>query len=552
MTQLKKYFWYLLFLSLLSFLIYYIIESSILIIQISASYNKILRIVIVVENFAILLVEFLSSFYSVFIYYIIGSSTDYRKESIKDNFYLTRDPLPEVAIIVPTYNEPLNVVKKTLEEAQKIDYPKEQLKIIVADDSSAKENKLELKKFCENRKIEYVSRETRKGFKAGAINNVLSNLSSDFFAILDADHIPTTNFIKTCLSGFNDNKTIFVQTKPLFVNQDNYMQRSSAYIHSQFYQVIQKSRDKRQSVIFAGTTGIFRTKLIKEAGGFLEDTLAEDTDTSFVLISKGYKSRYLNEVCSYGLVPWTPISIISQIWRWSHGLTQIFIKRVPKILIKKGSLANKIDLVTTTITPLMGISMWVTNFLILYLNFFSGLPLIRPIVTSQNIPLFILAPLLIAIANIILGIVTWFREEKEDKMIKMRGFVGFLWTIGAFYILMLTAQSFLIWSVLSALLGVKKDFKRTAKSKPKSIGTISEKVKYSIWSFLLFLSSLPFYYAIYYCLTTNDPLLGWLIMAAISLSIPMIITLTYFKELEFIKARDANKTAADVMSKQNR
>jgi len=78
---------------------------------------------------------------------------------------------------------------------------------------------------------------------------------------------------------------------------------------------------------------------------------------------------------------------------------------------------------------------------------------------------------------------------------------------------------------------------------------MSEKIKYSIWSFILLLLSIPFYYAIVQSFLSfpPDPLVGWFIMSAISLSVPAIITVTYFKELEFLKKARSTKSAADVI-----
>jgi len=454
-----KIFWYILFYLLFGFLLYYIISSSILIIQFAKVNSGTKNILIIIENFVILFVELFSAFYSIFIYYYIGSSSDYKIPSNRNFSISEKENFPSVSIIIPTYKEPLAVLSQTIEGALNVDYPKESFEVIIADDTPEGENK-ELKDFCKKKNVKYIHRENRKGFKAGAINNALKQISTDYVALLDSDHIPTENFLKTCLSGFTNEKIIFVQGKTMFVNQDNYMQRSSAFIHSQFFHIMQKSRATRFGVVFAGTTGVFKTKLVKEAGGFLEDTLAEDTDTSFVLIAKGYKSNYIHEICSNGLVPWTPIGMINQVWRWTYGISQIFVKRTFFVLRGKGSFLNKIDMAVTSVLPAIGVSMWFVNFLILSFNYFLKIPFIRPNI-GEVVPLLILAPILIAFANLVMGVITWIREEK--------------------------------------------------------------------------LSFPP------------DPLVGWFIMSAISLSVPAIITVTYFKELEFLKKARSTKSAADVI-----
>ncbi|MHA1221754.1 MAG: glycosyltransferase [Candidatus Heimdallarchaeaceae archaeon] len=543
--NLKKILWYILTILLLSFLFYYIITSIIYLsnytFEDTTLWKKIFSLV---SNFLILVIELFSAFYSVFIYYYIGSSTGYRLIKDEKNKFLSRTPLPKVVITIPLYKEPLAVVSKTIQGALSIDYPKDRLEIVVCDDSPPGFSE-DIEQFCVENKVTFIHRKTRKGFKAGALNNVLDKVECDFFGILDSDHIPTPNFVKTCLSGFVDEDIIFVQGKPMFVNQDDYLMRSSAYIHTQFFHIYQKSRGTRDGVIFAGTTGIFRADLLKENGGFLEDTLAEDTDTSFVLMSKGYKTRYLHEICSKGLVPWNPISMINQVWRWTNGITSIFRKRLWVIITGKNSVINKIDILSTVSTPIIGVTMWFVYLLLYVMYLIPGVEFVRPSI-GQNFSLILVAPILISLASIIMAIVAWTREEKEDRMIKLRGFWGMVWTIGAFYLLMLTAQSFLVWAVVSALLGIRKDFDRTIKERTKSMGKVSKKVKYTLWSLALFALSIFYYKAAVETFLAGSTLSGWFLMGAVSITIPIIIVITNFRKLELMRVFAATKTADDV------
>ena len=121
-----------------------------------------------------------------------------------------------------------------------------------------------------------------------------------------------------------------------------------------------------------------------------------------------------------------------------------------------------------------------------------------------------------------------------------------IWTITAFYLLMLTAQSFLIWAVLSALFGVKKDFDRTVKEKTINIGKMSQKLKYTIWSLGLFGLAILYYIASWRTFTEGNALFGWFIIAAISITIPLIITIVHFRKLDLMRRFAATKTAADV------
>ena len=287
----KKLFWYILTILLFMFLAYYAVQSiREIIIVYSSDYTIGEKFLGIMGNVFILIIELLSAFYSIFIYYYIGSSSTYKILKDENNRFLQQDPLPLVVIALPLYKEPLMVVSKTIDGALNLDYPKDRFQVVVCDDSPEGYS-TDIEEYCRENGVKYIQRKSRKGFKAGALNNALKLVKCDFFGILDADHIPTPNFIRSCLSGFIDDKTMLVQGRPLFVNQDNFMQRSSAYIHTQFFHVYQKSRGTRGAAIFAGTTGIFRADLFRENGGFLEDTLAEDTDTSFYMMSKGFRTK---------------------------------------------------------------------------------------------------------------------------------------------------------------------------------------------------------------------------------------------------------------------
>jgi len=562
--QWKKSIWYSLTIVLLIFLLFYVGYSSYeIVVRLSPYLPNWKAIIGIILNFFILLLELLSTFYSIFIYYFIGSSSTYRIEKNPENKYLSSTPLPKVVITIPLYKEPLAVVSKTIEGALNIDYPKDRFEIVVCDDSP-KDYSNEIESFCKEKGVTFIQRKSRDGFKAGALNNVIRKVDCDFFGVLDSDHIPTPNFIRTCLSGFTEDDVVLVQGKPMFVNQDDYLMRSSSFIHTQFFHIYQKSRGTRNGVIFAGTTGMFRADLLREFGGLLEDTLAEDTDTSFMMMSKGYKTKYVHEICSKGLVPWNPISMINQVWRWTNGITSIFRKRFWKVLRGNNSFINKVDITSTILTPIIGVTMWFV-YLLLFIMYMLSAPelggfaefeFIRADLGSLSpnigsIPLLLFAPILISLASLAMAFISWIRESKEDRMIKLRGFFGMMWTIGAFYLLMMTAQSFLVWAVLSALLGVKKDFDRTVKEKTRTIGKMSQKIKYALWSVGLLIIAGAYYFASYHAFFVTSSvaastLFGWFIIAAITTTIPIIITITHFRKLDTMRNVAATRTAADI------
>jgi cellulose synthase (UDP-forming) len=77
---------------------------------------------------------------------------------------------PTVDIFIPTYNEPLEVVKPAIYGALAIDWPGHKMNVFVLDDG----RRDEFRRFCEQVGCNYIIRPDNKGAKAGNINHALT------------------------------------------------------------------------------------------------------------------------------------------------------------------------------------------------------------------------------------------------------------------------------------------------------------------------------------------------------------------------------------------
>src|SRR5258708_32662116 len=96
------------------------------------------------------------------------------------------EQLPRVTIQLPIYNEQY-VVERLLEETVKVKYPRHLLEIQVLDDSTDETHPFTERLVAEYRAarfpIEYIYRENRHGYKAGALQNGLRTATGDVVAI---------------------------------------------------------------------------------------------------------------------------------------------------------------------------------------------------------------------------------------------------------------------------------------------------------------------------------------------------------------------------------
>ena len=98
-------------------------------------------------------------------------------------------------IFIPTYNEPLSVVKLTIVTALSQDWPRDKVNIYVLDDG----RRDEFRAFCNDVGVGYITRPDNKHAKAGNINAALQHTHGEFIAIFDCDHVPT--FVSSNLYG---------------------------------------------------------------------------------------------------------------------------------------------------------------------------------------------------------------------------------------------------------------------------------------------------------------------------------------------------------------
>jgi cellulose synthase (UDP-forming) len=253
------------------------------------------------------------------------------------------DYTPMVDILITIYNEPKDILLRTLVACKAQDWPADKFNIYVLDDG----NRPEIQKMSEKLGVHYIARLTNVDSKAGNVNNGLKHSSGEIVAIFDCDHIPVRSFLKETVGFFMDHEVGFVQIPHHFYNPDTFqrnwkLEREITHEQDLFFHIIQPGRDRVNSAFFAGSCGLFKRSALDEIGGIVSKTVTEDLHTSMTLHAAGYKSVYLNKDLSAGLSPESCAGYIKQRKRWAKGGIQVFLLDNP--LLKKGlSLAQRIQ-----------------------------------------------------------------------------------------------------------------------------------------------------------------------------------------------------------------
>jgi cellulose synthase (UDP-forming) len=305
------------------------------------------------------------------------------------------DKLPTVDVLIPTYNEPVDIIRITATAAAQIDYPRDKMRVYLLDDGAthAKRNHPEtgmaawerhyaLREIAEALGIQYITRETNQQAKAGNINHALNYTSGELVLILDSDHVPTRDILQNTVGHFvADPKLFLVQTPHFFINptpvEKNLEGRANPSGESDmFYRRIHPALNFWNASYFCGSAAVLRRKYLEEVGGIRGTTITEDAETAYQLHSRGYNSVYINRPMVCGLSPESYDDYVTQRSRWAQGMVQLVLLNNP--LKTRGlSIPQKIAYFNSSFFWLFGFPRFVyfiapASYLILGLNVYHA------------------------------------------------------------------------------------------------------------------------------------------------------------------------------------
>ncbi len=247
---------------------------------------------------------------------------------------------PSVTIQLPIYNEKY-VAKRLVDAVCNLDYPKDKMRIMVCDDSDDDTVELLHNVVDDYSKqgvnIEHVRRETRQGYKAGALKHAMKTTDTDLVAIFDADFIPPNWFLKRAIPHFSKSNIGLVQCRWGHVNE-NYSSLTQVQALSIDFHFLVEQKAKSNSNLFMnfnGTAGIWKRECIEDAGGWHTATLVEDLDLSYRAQMKGWKCLFIPDIVVDAELPAQMNGAKRQQFRWAKGSIQCAIKLLSDLGLKR-------------------------------------------------------------------------------------------------------------------------------------------------------------------------------------------------------------------------
>ena len=236
---------------------------------------------------------------------------------------------PAVDIFIPTYNEPLEVLERSILGALAQDYP--HFKVWILDDG----HRDWLRDYCAEHGAAYLAREDRSHAKAGNLNNGFKNSSAPFVTVFDADFVPYKWHLRRVIGLFSNPSLGIVQTPQHFFNRDPVQQNlwvADMWPDEQrlFFDKQAPAMDAWGAMFCCGSCVTYRREAVEAIGGIPTESITEDILTTLEMLRKGYETVYLNERLSVGLAAENLEAFYVQRQRWCQGGIQtLFLKAGP-------------------------------------------------------------------------------------------------------------------------------------------------------------------------------------------------------------------------------
>jgi cellulose synthase (UDP-forming) len=236
---------------------------------------------------------------------------------------------PLVDVFIPTYNEPAEVVEKSLAGARQQEFPRVRVWLLDDGDRPA------MRALAARYGVQYLARPAhrREHAKAGNLNHALEAARgcgdvAEFVAVLDCDFVAQPHFVSRALALMADETVGLVQTPQLFFNADPIQAAfpRPGCVADEFrygYDVLHLAQDARGGAYCRGTSFIVRMAALAEISDFPTGSVCEDVLTSQRLRLAGWRTVYLDERLSFGLAPENLGEFIGQRRRWGIGFAQV-------------------------------------------------------------------------------------------------------------------------------------------------------------------------------------------------------------------------------------
>lgn len=209
-------------------------------------------------------------------------------------FNMMRESKPRVSVVLPVYNGEKKL-PACLDSLMALDFPKEDLEIIVVDNNSTDKTKDIILQYP----VLYVF-EPNQG-RAWARNKGVKNAKADLIAFIDSDCVATKDWLKLLVEGISGDENIaFGGGNIVAFKQETVIERFFEAKWQLSQEIGIKGRYEHDLPRVVTANAICRKNILEQVGYFDEDLITcEDTEISWRIDLSGYEIRFFPEAVVY-------------------------------------------------------------------------------------------------------------------------------------------------------------------------------------------------------------------------------------------------------------
>ncbi|HWB97915.1 MAG TPA: glycosyltransferase, partial [Bryobacteraceae bacterium] len=262
---------------------------------------------------------------------VFGTLAVFQKRKARRRHF-DADYRPPVSVIIAAYNEE-KVILRTVHSI--LDNGYADLEVVVVDDGSTDGTLAVLREnFGDDRRARILTQPN--GGKSAALNHAIAHSSREILIALDADTIFRRGTIEKLVRHFRDPRIGAVSGNARVGNRGKWITRFQSIEYIYGFNLDRRALDLLNAItVVPGAVGAWRRELVAEAGGFVHDTLAEDTDLTLTIRRRGYTIRYEEEAVAYTEAPEDTRSLAKQRFRWAFGTLQAAWKHRDALFVPK-------------------------------------------------------------------------------------------------------------------------------------------------------------------------------------------------------------------------
>ncbi len=225
--------------------------------------------------------------------------------------------LPSVDVFVTCYDEPYEIVRKTLEAATEIRYGNKRVHLL--DDGASPQ----LEALCRALGTGYLARTEHRDAKAGNLNHALGKTSAEYVVTLDADQVPHDDILEVLVAAIAPHPTVGAVS-----SRQNFTNARGDFNHERFfYEIVQPARDADGCAVAVGSAIILRRSALESIGGFASWNVVEDLTTGYMLNCAGHEVRYVDRALATGLAPTDLRNIYKQRGTWATDTLRLVLRQ---------------------------------------------------------------------------------------------------------------------------------------------------------------------------------------------------------------------------------